>query len=92
VVYLHSLFHSWTTIHDARMASWWGQVGRAYWGVFDVIKQMSYNRHPEYFLYMGFALIPLAGAIALFFHRRWAELAWPAAILLLVCSPVAGPA
>ncbi len=90
IVYLHSRFHSWTALHDARMASWWGHVGRAYWGVFDVLEHMSYQRHPEYTFYVVFALIPLAGAVALFFRRRWAELAWPAAVLLVVCFASGG--
>jgi hypothetical protein len=90
VLYLHSRFHTWTTIHDARMASWWGQTGRAYWGVVDVLKQMPYDRHPEYFFYLVFALIPLAGTIALFFRRGWAELAWSALILLFVCFSSGG--
>ena len=90
VVYLHSQFHTWTTIHDARMASWWGQTGRAYWGVVDVLKQMPYERHPEYFFYLVFALFPLAGTIALFFRRGSAELAWSAVILLFVCFTSGG--
>jgi len=90
VVYLHSRFHSWTVIHDARMASWWGQMGRAYWGVVDVLKLMPYDRHPEYVFYLFFALIPLAGTIALFFRQRWFELAFSAAILLFVCFSSGG--
>ena len=91
VLYLYFHFHSWTTIHDARMASWWGSKGRAYWGVFDALKHMPYNLHPEYFFYAIFAFIPLAGTIALFFRRRWAELAGSAAILLFLCYWSGGP-
>lgn len=90
IIYLYTRFHSWTTIHDARMASWWGQAGRAYSGVFSVILHMPYDRHPEYFFYMAFACIPIAGAVALFFRRRWAELAWSAAVLLLLCFTSGG--
>jgi hypothetical protein len=90
VVVLHSRFHTWTTLHDARMASWWGQMGRAYWGVLDVLKVMPYDRHPEYVFYLFFALIPLSGTIALFFRRRWLELACSAAILLIVCFTSGG--
>jgi len=90
VIYLHAQFHTWTVIHDARQASWWGQVGRAYWGVFDVIRQMPYDRHPEYFFYLVFALVPVAGTVALFFQRRHAELAASAAILLVVCFSSGG--
>ena len=89
VIYLYTRFHSWTTIHDARMASWWGHSGRAYWGVLDVLKT-PYDHHPEYFFYIVFALIPLAGAVALFFRRHWAELAWSAVVLLLVCFSSGG--
>jgi hypothetical protein len=90
VVYLHSLFHSWTAIHDARMASWWGKGGRAYWGVLDVLKRVPYDRHPEYFFYLFFATIPLAGTVALFFRRRWTELACSAAILFALCFTSGG--
>jgi hypothetical protein len=90
VVYLFALFHTWTAIHDARVASWWGHVGRAYWGILDVLQQVPYDRHPEYFFYVVFALIPLSGTVALFFRRRWAELAWSAAVLLFVCFSSGG--
>lgn len=90
VVYLYVRFGSWTAIHDARMASWWGQVGRAYWGVLDVIRQMPYQRHPEYFFYLVFALLPVAGTVALFFRKRWLELAVAALVLMAVCFSSGG--
>ncbi|MGD0835643.1 MAG: hypothetical protein ABSB49_03245 [Polyangia bacterium] len=90
VVYLHSLFHTWTTLHDARMASWWGRAGRAYWGVLDTVKHIPYQQHPEYYFYLFFAAIPASGAVALFFRQRWAELAWPALVLLVLCYTSGG--
>lgn len=61
----------------------WGEM--AYWGVIQAFTKTSYARDPEYFIYMAFALVPIAGAALLCTRRRWAELAAAGVVLVLVC-------
>lgn len=60
----------------------WGPV--VWYGVHDVIKHATFADRPEWFLYMGFALWPLAGTIALLTRKQWIELAAFGAVLMYV--------
>ena len=84
ILFLRVQFGTWIGLHEAREASWWGKVGRAYWGVLDVLRNVPFDTHPEYYTYMVFALLPLAGTIALCRRPALAELAAPSVVLLIV--------
>ena len=63
----------------------WGEL--VWWGVHDMIMKASYADRPEWFMYMGFTLWPLAGTIALLTRKQWIELAaFGAALMFMLLS------
>ena len=68
---------------NARTIGWGDMV---WWGVQDMFRYASFADRPEWFIYMGFALWPLAGTVALFTRKKWVELAAFAAVLMLMIT------
>lgn len=60
----------------------WGPA--VWYSVREIWQHESFEAHPEYFFYQPFLLIPLAGTVALFFRKKWFELAFASFILMCV--------
>ena len=53
-----------------------------WYGVRQTLLYVPYKERPEYFFYIAIVVIPVVGAVALFFKPSWKELAWCSAGML----------
>lgn len=79
--FLKHRFGSWDVLDAARKQAW---SGMAYWGVADVVRHVPFAKHPEYYFYMAFAALPLAGTLGLLWRPAWRVLGAAAATLMVV--------
>ena len=68
---------------NARSIGWGPAV---FWGIGKLLLETRFASQPEYWFYVFFALVPLAGAIMMLRARKqWPELAAAGTVLLAVC-------